>query len=95
MIWLRLFQIAGIFLFLAFVVTQIIIPSIFNRKLFPLFRKSQKQLSAQYAELNQQLYEVDLKDKVDELDRKLHPTTPSVTPAPTVEKADETQTQGK
>lgn len=95
MIWLRLFQIAGIFLLFAFIITQVIIPSLLDRKLFPLFRKSQKKLSAQYAELNQQLYEVDLKDKVDELDRKLHPTTPSVTPAPTAEKADETQTQGK
>jgi len=92
MIWLRLLQFAGIILVFAFAITQIILPAITSRKLFPIFRKSEKELSSKFAELNQQLYEGELKGKVDELDRRLHPTTPAVEPVPTEQKpADTTQ----
>lgn len=91
MFWLRLFQFAGMLLLFAFVITQILIPAVMSRKLFPLFRKAEGELSTKYAELNQQLHEVDLKDKVNELEKKLHPITPSVTPTPTEQKSETTQ----
>jgi len=90
MFWLRLLQFAGVIWVIAFFVTQIIMPAILNRKLFPLFRKTEKELSAQYTELNQQLHELDLKDKVEELNKRLNPTTPSESTAQTEQKPTDT-----
>jgi len=90
MFWLRLLQFSGVILLIAFFVTQIIMPAILSRKLFPLFRKTEKELSAQYTELTQQLHEVDLKDKVEELNKRLNPTTPSETPAQPEQKSTDT-----
>lgn len=64
--------------FLAFFISQVIIPLVGQRKLFPMFRKTSNQLENQIRETQSQLDEKALKEKLAELQARLN--SPVVTP---------------
>ena len=89
MFWLRLFTTGAVIIFAVFAIAQVLIPAIQGRRLFPMFRKTEADLSDQIQDLHQKLHEQELQDEVERLKSKLHPVTPSEltvpTPAPEAE----------
>jgi len=71
MIWLRLFTYAGLVVFALFFATQVIIPLLFNRRLFPIFNKSEKKLESQIIDAHQAIHENELATEFQELRREL------------------------
>jgi hypothetical protein len=71
MLLLRLFQFIAIALAIAFVVTQIAIPLFTSTLVFPMFRKPRKELLAELNEVQAQLDDQDLSEKVVSLKAEL------------------------
>jgi len=57
----------------ALVLTQVILPLVFGRKLFPAFRRSRNKIEDEIREMQELLDEKQLKEHLEELRAKLNP----------------------
>lgn len=64
-------------LFVAFFVSQILVPLLRGRALFPMFRKQRAAIEKEISELNSQIDEADLVKQRDQLKAKLERSNPS------------------
>ena len=82
MILLRLLEFIAIAFIIAFILTQVILPLVLERKLFPAFRASRNKIEDGIREVQEQLDEKCLQAKLNELRAKLEgrPEAPEVTP---------------
>lgn len=79
--FLRVAEIVFIVAAFAFIITQIVLPALTNRKLFPLFRKTEVALSNRLVEVNQKIHEAELAKVVARREATLKALLPS-DPAP-------------
>jgi len=88
MFLLRLIEIITIAFALALILSQVVVPLVTGRKLFPAFRKSRNKIEDEIREVQEQLEDKELQTTLNELHEKLegHPvpvaTPESVSTAP-------------
>ena len=70
--WMQYIVIA---LFVAFGITQMILPIISGRKMFPMFRAKRNELEEKIVDLNEELHDVDLEKEAKELATQLKKAT--------------------
>ena len=71
MILVSLFQFIFVALFIAFMVTQVILPMVKGSPLFPMFRTKRNELQAKVSDLKEDLQDVSLVEEASKLEKKL------------------------
>jgi hypothetical protein len=75
--FLRILESVGIFLAILVLVTQVIIPLLLGRHLFPLFRNPDRKLEKELAQETSYLAEEDLRRELTKLRRKTRKKEPA------------------
>lgn len=71
MILVNLFQFIFVALFVAFMITQVIVPIIKGSPLFPMFRTKRNELMAKVSDLKEDLEDENLAEEAKKLEKKL------------------------
>jgi len=70
MFFLRVSEVAFAMIFVVFMITQVIVPLLANKQMFPIFRREKKQLGRELAAVNEKLDAAEMKRQIKEKEGK-------------------------